>query len=71
MSHANELVVGYLAAWNEQDAKRRFDTIAKTWADDGSYVDAHRHREGHAGIDTMIANAQSQSPATGCAWSAR
>ena len=31
MSNVNELVVNYLAAWNERDAKRRRDLVAKTW----------------------------------------
>ena len=31
MSNVNELVVSYLAAWNERDAKRRRDLVAKTW----------------------------------------
>ncbi len=62
MSNANELVVNYLTAWNEQDAKRRRDIVAKTWTDHGTYVDAHRRGEGHDGIDSMIANAQRQFP---------
>ena len=31
MSNVNELVINYLAAWNERDAKRRRDLVAKTW----------------------------------------
>ena len=31
MSNVNELVVNTLAAWNERDAKRRRDLVAKTW----------------------------------------
>jgi SnoaL-like domain len=62
ISNANELVVRYLAAWNEHDAERRYDMIKKTWADDGIYVDAHRHGDGAASIDAMIADAQHQFP---------
>ncbi len=62
MSNANERVVSYIAAWNERDAKRRRDLVAKTWADNGIYVDAHRRGEGHAAIDTMIEQAQRQFP---------
>jgi len=62
MSDANARVVTYIAAWNEPDAKRRRDLVAKTWADNGTYVDAHRHGEGHDAIDAMIEQAQRQFP---------
>ena len=62
MSNINERVAGYIAAWNEQDPKRRRELVAKTWADAGSYVDAHRNAEGHAAIDAMIGAAQRQFP---------
>jgi hypothetical protein len=62
MSNPNELVVNYLAAWNERDPARRYDIIARTWTDGGSYLDAHRGGEGHAALDAMIAWAQSQFP---------
>ena len=62
MSNVNETVVHYLAAWNERDPARRRDFIAKTWADDGSYIDAHRHGKGHDAIDAMLAATQAQFP---------
>lgn len=62
MSNVNELVVNYLAAWNERDAKRRRDLIAKTWSENGSYVDAHRRGDGIDAIDAMIGAAQEQFP---------
>jgi SnoaL-like domain len=62
VSNANERVVTYIAAWNERDAKRRRDLVAKTWDDNGNYVDAHRRGEGHAAIDAMIEQAQRQFP---------
>jgi hypothetical protein len=62
MANVNELVVGYLAAWNERDAKRRLAIIARTWTDEGTYVDAHRHGVGHDGIDKAIATAQESFP---------
>ena len=40
MSNANELVVRYIAAWNERDPKRRRDLVGKTWTDSGTYLDA-------------------------------
>src|SRR5438105_13259000 len=62
MGNPNELVVSYLAAWNERHAQRRREVIARTWTDDGSYVDAHRRGSGHDGIDAMIKTAQDQFP---------
>jgi len=62
MSNINEVVVRYIAAWNERDATRRRDLIAKTWTEDGNYLDAHRKGDGHADIDAMIEAAQQQFP---------
>ena len=62
MSNVNELVVRYISVWNERDAKRRRELIAKTWADNGSYIDAHRHGVGHQAIDALINTAQEQFP---------
>ena len=38
MSNMNEVVVRYLAAWNEPEPKRRHELVAKAWAEDGTYV---------------------------------
>jgi len=62
MSNVNELVVRYIGIWNERDAKRRRELIAKTWTEEGTYLDAHRHGAGHEGIDAMIGQAQEQFP---------
>jgi len=62
MSNVNELVVGYLAAWNERDTAHRRALIGKVWTEDATYVDAHRRGVGHDGIDAMIATAQAQFP---------
>jgi hypothetical protein len=62
MSNVNELVVNYLAAWNERDAKQRHLLVAKTWTEDGSYIDAHRNGVGHAAIDAMIEATQEMFP---------
>ena len=62
MSSANELVVSYLAAWNERNPQRRRELVARTWTEDGSYVDAHRRGDGIDGIDAMIGMAQAQFP---------
>jgi len=39
MTNVNEIVVRYLAVWNERDAERRRALVAKTWTEDGSYVE--------------------------------
>jgi len=62
MIHINDLIVRYVAAWNETDPGRRRDLITKVWIEDGTYVDAHRHGVGHDGIDSMIQAAQEQFP---------
>ena len=62
MSNANDVVVRYLAAWNEPDAKRRRELVAKAWTDDGIYVDRVREGHGHDSLDAMIATAQSHFP---------
>jgi hypothetical protein len=62
MSTINDTVAGYIAAWNETDAGRRRDIIARIWSEDGSYLDAHRDGTGHAAIDAMIGVVQQQFP---------
>src|SRR5215471_18987003 len=62
MSNVNELVVNYLAAWNEREPKRRRDLVAKAWSENGSYIDAHRRGDGIDSIDAMIQAAQEQFP---------
>jgi hypothetical protein len=62
MSKANELVVSYLAAWNERDPKHRRELVMKTWGNGGSYTDAHRNGVGHEAIDAMIKTAQDSFP---------
>ncbi len=58
MSTINETVANYIAAWNETDPERRRAMVARTWADDGRYLDAHREGEGQAAIDAMIGATQ-------------
>jgi len=50
----NETVANYIAAWNETDPAKRRALIARTWTEEGSYLDAHREGTGHDGIDAMI-----------------
>ncbi len=63
MTDINQTVIGYIAAWNERDPQRRRELVAKTWAEDGTYIDAHRRGCGHSEIDAMLAAAQAQFPA--------
>ncbi len=58
MTTVNETIVNYIAAWNETDPIRRRAIIARTWAEDGSYLDAHRQGCGHDAINAMIAATQ-------------
>jgi SnoaL-like domain len=62
MSNVNEIVVRYLKAWNERDARRRRDLVAQTWTEDGTYIDRVRDGRGHDSIDAMIATAQAHFP---------
>ena len=62
MSNVNDIVVNYIAAWNDPDPKRRRENVARTWTYGGSYVDAHRKGVGHDAIDTMIATARKLFP---------
>jgi hypothetical protein len=54
MKTITDLVDRYIDVWNETDAKRRHELIARTWADDATYVDPMLKGEGHAGIDAMV-----------------
>ncbi len=58
----NELIERYLACWNETDATTRRELIAKTWAEDASYIDPLVDAHGHDAIDAAIAAAQGQFP---------
>jgi hypothetical protein len=62
MSNVNEVVVRYLAAWNEREPRKRRELVAKTWTEDGTYVDAARDGKGHDSLDAMIATAQGHFP---------
>src|SRR4051812_9749940 len=56
------VVDDYLAAWNERDADARSALVQRAFADDATYVDAHRSGAGHDGLDAMIATAQDELP---------
>ncbi|MDW5594001.1 nuclear transport factor 2 family protein [Conexibacter stalactiti] len=56
------VVDDYIAVWNEADPARRRELIARTWTEQGTYVDPLMAGEGVEGIDAMIAAAQAQFP---------
>jgi hypothetical protein len=62
MSHPTSLVESYLAAWNERDAGRRRDLIAKTYTEAATYLDSHRNGRGYDGLSSMIAAVHGQFP---------
>ena len=62
MANINETVAHYVAAWNERDDGRRRELIARTWVEDGTYLDAHRRALDHASIDGLIKTAQERFP---------
>jgi hypothetical protein len=58
----NQSVVHYIAAWNERDPTKRRELVAKTWIEDGTYIDAARNGDGHDGLDQMLQTAQDHWP---------
>jgi hypothetical protein len=62
MSNLTDLIDRYIAMWNETDAGRRRDLIAKVWSEDACYLDPLMQGEGHAGIDTMVHGVQQRFP---------
>ena len=53
-----DVIESYLACWNETDSAARRELIAKTWADDASYVDPLVDVHCHDAIDAAIAVTQ-------------
>jgi hypothetical protein len=62
MSNTTDLIDRYIAVWNEADAERRRDLIARTWTEDATYIDPLMRGEGRSGIDDMIRGVQAQFP---------
>jgi hypothetical protein len=61
-TEVEQVVDQYIAAWNEADPGARHELIARTWTEDGSYLDPLISGEGHDGIDAMIGAVQTQFP---------
>jgi len=62
MTDFNALADRYIAMWNETDAQRRRDLIAKLWTDNAKYVDPLMSGDGPAGIDAMVQGVQQRFP---------
>ncbi len=62
MSNFNDIVDLYIASWNEADAARRGDLIARTWTEDATYVDPQMSGAGHTGIGALIDGIHGQFP---------
>jgi hypothetical protein len=62
MSKHTDLIDRYIAAWNETDAERRRELIARTWTESANYLDPAVHGEGRAGIDAMVQAVQQRFP---------
>jgi len=62
MSEYIDLIDRYIASWNERDAARRLDLLAKTYTESASYVDAHRDGKGLEGLSRMIAAVHERFP---------
>jgi SnoaL-like domain len=62
MNNLTDLIDGYIAMWNETDAERRRDLIARTWTEAASYLDPVMQGEGQAGIDAMVQGVQERFP---------
>ena len=58
----NQLIAGYIAAWNEPDPVRRRSLIAGVWTEDATYADPMMEGHGHAEIDAMIGGVQERFP---------
>ncbi len=62
MTEAATIAQHYIAAWNETDAGRRRALLAKTWAENATYVDPLAQGRGHDEIDALIGAVQARFP---------
>jgi hypothetical protein len=61
-TEVEQVIDQYIAAWNETDPATRRALIARTWTEDGCYLDPLMSGEGHDGIDAMVGAVQTQFP---------
>jgi hypothetical protein len=62
MSDYADLIDRYIAVWNETDAARRGDLIARTWTENASYVDPLVRADGYDGLNAVVQGVQEQFP---------
>jgi SnoaL-like domain len=62
MAQIADVVESYIASWNEPDPERRRALVARTWSEDGTYVDPLMAGAGANEITAMIGAAQAQFP---------
>jgi SnoaL-like domain len=60
MTDITTVIDDYIAAWNEADADRRRELVARAFAGDATYLDPLVASEGTDGIAAMIAAVQQQ-----------
>jgi hypothetical protein len=60
MNDITNVIDDYIAAWNEGDAGRRQELVARTFAAGATYLDPLVASEGTDGIATMIGAVQQQ-----------
>lgn len=56
------VVEAYLELWNEPDAARRADLVARAWAEDGRHVDPLADVQGHAALEHYVVGVQERFP---------
>jgi hypothetical protein len=62
MTEPTDLIDRYIAMWNETDAARRRELIARTWTEDANYLDPVLQGDGRAGIDAMVEAVHARFP---------
>jgi len=62
MDTLTDLIDRYIAMWNETDAERRREIIARLWTRNASYIDPVLQGEGQAEIDAMVRSVQERFP---------
>lgn len=59
---AAEIAAGYIDLWNETDAARRGQLLARAWTDDASYADPLAQGRGREQISALIGAVQQRFP---------
>ncbi len=62
MRDAETLAEDYLALWNETNAARRTEILARTWSPNATYRDPMMSGNGHGEINNLIAGVHTKFP---------